>query len=86
MLKNKIDVSLIPARDRKNLSITFLGAVERFFDDPANQRAFKEWQDSQEDKNVDQRRKADDNCHYSGSSSGVSGFSCVDCERHSYAH
>ena len=46
--KNKIDVSLITARDRKNLSITFLGAVKRFYENPENIRRFEEWKKEQE--------------------------------------
>lgn len=88
MSKNKIDVSQILERDWKNLAITFLGAVERFYENPENIKRFEEWkkkQEAKEDKNVDQRRKTDDNGHHSGSGSGISSLSCVDSERHSYA-
>jgi len=46
--KNKIDVSLIPERDWKNLAITFLGAVERFYENPENIKRFEEWKKEQE--------------------------------------
>lgn len=45
--KSRFDLSQIGDADRHNLCATFLGAVQRFFDDPANRERFEQWQQNQ---------------------------------------
>lgn len=42
--KSRFDLSQMGEADRHNLSATFLEAVQRFFDDPANRERFERWQ------------------------------------------
>lgn len=43
----RFDLSQIGEADRHNLCATFLDAVQRFFDDPANREHFEHWQQEQ---------------------------------------
>ena len=43
----RFDLSQIGEADRHNLCATFLDAVQRFFDDPANIARFEKWQQEQ---------------------------------------
>ena len=47
---NRINTSEIPAVERRSLGGTFFKAIERFYSDPKNLRAFEEWKKSQEAK------------------------------------
>lgn len=42
--KPRFDLSQIGEADRLNLSATFLDAVQRFYEDPANLERFEKWQ------------------------------------------
>ena len=42
--KSRFDLSQMGEADKHNLSATFLEAVQRFFDDPANRERFERWQ------------------------------------------
>ena len=42
--KSRFDLSQIGDADRLNLSATFLNAVQRFYEDPANIKRFEAWQ------------------------------------------
>lgn len=48
--KSRFDLSQMGEADRHNLSATFLEAVQRFFDDPANRERFERWQQEQSRK------------------------------------
>lgn len=41
--KPHFDLSQIGEADRQNLAATFLSAVQRFYEDPANIARFEEW-------------------------------------------
>lgn len=43
----KIDPSLIPEVDTRNLCRDFLAAIHRFYQDPENVKRFKAWQAQQ---------------------------------------
>lgn len=58
--KNKIDVSLIPLIERKNLGKTFYEALERFYSDPENVKRFEEWKKEQEAREVVENQQTDD--------------------------
>lgn len=45
--RSRFDLSQIGDADRHNLCATFLEAVQRFFDDPANRERFEQWQREQ---------------------------------------
>ena len=68
---NKIDISQIPSSEQRNLAKTILAAMERFYSDPKNVQAFEDWKKSQEVKNADQRRTANDNRDNCGGNDGV---------------
>ena len=40
----RFDLSQIGEADRQNLASTFLKAVKRFYEDPANLERFEKWQ------------------------------------------
>ena len=42
--KPRFDLSQIGEADRHNLGVTFLEAIERFYEDPANLERFEKWQ------------------------------------------
>lgn len=42
--KSRFDLSQIGEADRLNLAATFLDAVQRFYEDPANRERFEKWQ------------------------------------------
>ena len=42
--KSRFDLSQIGEADRLNLSATFLDAIQRFYDNPANIERFEAWQ------------------------------------------
>lgn len=42
--KPRFDLSQIGEADRHNLAVTFLDAVQRFYEDPANIARFDKWQ------------------------------------------
>jgi len=42
--KPRFDLSQIGEADRLNLAATFLDAVQRFYEDPANRERFEKWQ------------------------------------------
>lgn len=42
--KPRFDLSQIGEADRHNLGVTFLDAVQRFYEDPANLERFEKWQ------------------------------------------
>ena len=42
--KSRFDLSLIGDADKHNLCATFLEAIQRFYDDPANRERFERWQ------------------------------------------
>lgn len=42
--KPRFDLSQVGEADRHNLAATFLGAVQRFYEDPANLERFEKWQ------------------------------------------
>lgn len=42
--RSRFDLSQMGEADRHNLSATFLAAIERFYDDPANRERFERWQ------------------------------------------
>ena len=44
---SRFDLSQIGDADKHNLCATFLEAVQRFFDDPANRERFEQWQREQ---------------------------------------
>lgn len=44
MSQVKIDCAQIPRIEVNNLCRTLLAAIERFYDDPANQKRFEDWQ------------------------------------------
>ena len=46
--KPRFDLSQIGAADRLNLASTFLEAVQRFYEDPANIAKFEKWQAARE--------------------------------------
>lgn len=48
--KSRFDLSQIGEADRHNLAATFLEAVQRFFDDPANRERFEQWQEQQKSR------------------------------------
>lgn len=48
--KSRFDLSQIGEADRHNLAATFLEAVERFFDDPANRERFERWQEQRQSR------------------------------------
>ena len=39
----KIDVAQIPQAEVQNLSMTFLGGVKKFYEDPKNLQRFEDW-------------------------------------------
>lgn len=41
--KTRFDLSQIGEADKRNLCSTFLGAVNSFYDNPANVRKFEAW-------------------------------------------
>jgi len=45
--KSRFDLSQVDEADRHNLSATFLEAVQRFYDNPANRKRFENWQKQQ---------------------------------------
>lgn len=45
--KSRFDLSLIGEVDEHNLAVTFLEAVLRFYDDPANREKYEQWQKRQ---------------------------------------
>lgn len=53
--KPRIDYSQVSEADWQNLSATFLDAIQRFYEDPANHERFKNWQAQR------QARRAADN-------------------------
>ena len=42
--KSRFDLSQIGEADKHNLAATFLEAIQRFYDDPANRERFEKWQ------------------------------------------
>ncbi len=48
--KSRFDLSQIGEADKHNLAATFLEAVQRFFDDPANRERFEQWQEQQKSR------------------------------------
>ena len=58
--KPHIDFSQLSQTDWNNLSSTFLSAVERFYEDPANMERFEKWKAGREkevrDGKVSKRR------------------------------
>lgn len=48
----KIDPSQIPNVEMNNLAVTFLSAIKKFYDDPANMVAFQEWKRQREAKQL----------------------------------
>lgn len=44
MSQIKIDCAQIPRIEVNNPCRTLLAAIERFYDDPANQKRFEDWQ------------------------------------------
>ena len=48
--RSRFDLSQMGEADRHNLSATFLEAVQRFFDDPANRERFKARQEQQKSR------------------------------------
>ena len=47
----KVDTSQISSADAHSLAITFLEAVERFYADPKNEKAFQDWLKGREKTN-----------------------------------
>lgn len=41
--KPRFDLTQIGEADRHNLAVTFLEAVQRFYEDPANLERFEKW-------------------------------------------
>ena len=48
----RIDPSLIPPAEMRNLAATFLEAAKRFYENPENVKEFKEWQEKRRLQNV----------------------------------
>lgn len=42
------DTSQIGEADKRNLCSTFLSAIERFYENPVNQKRFEQWQQSKQ--------------------------------------
>lgn len=47
-LRPCFDLALIGEADKHNLCSTFLEAVQRFYDDPANRDRFERWKEKRE--------------------------------------
>lgn len=45
--KPRIDLSQVGEADKRNLARTFLGAIERFYEDPVNLARFQAWRAQQ---------------------------------------
>lgn len=42
--KPRFDLTQVGEADRQNLAATFLSAIQRFYEDPANLERFEKWQ------------------------------------------
>lgn len=50
--KPRFDLSQIGEADKHNLSVTFLDAVKRFYEDPVNRERFERWQAQRQARTV----------------------------------
>lgn len=50
--KPRIDLSQVGEANWQNLAVTFLDAMQRFYEDPANLERFEEWQNQRQARRV----------------------------------